>query len=91
MYRTRVSYSYRYNHVAYIGIHATLSSSTKPMSKGSVRSFGKTYQNGATVQVHVDPQNPSQSALSPGGREAWFLWAVAAGFAAASYYVAMHG
>jgi hypothetical protein len=56
-----------------------------------VRSFGTTWRSGASVKVYVDPANASQSTISPGGAAAWFLWAIALGFAAAAYYVATHG
>lgn len=91
MYRIQVLYNYHFKHIAYTGTHASVSSSSKPASKDSVRSFGATWRNGASVKVYVDPANASQSTISPGGAAAWFLWAIALGFAAAAYYVATHG
>ena len=91
MYRRSVLYDYRFNQIAYTGTHATLSSGSKPTSLQEVRTSGTTYRHGATVQVHVDPANAAQSTLDPGGKAAWFLWAIATGFIIAAAWVATHG
>jgi hypothetical protein len=43
------------------------------------------------VKVFVNPDNPSDSTLSPGGGAAYFLWAVAAGFVVVAYFIGTHG
>lgn len=91
MYRRRVLYNYKFNNIAYSGIHVTVSSSSKPAEQDSLRSFGKDYRNGASVTVYVDPANPTQATLSPGGAVAWLLWALALGFLVAGYFVATRG
>jgi hypothetical protein len=91
MYRRKVLYSYHYKNIAYTGTCVTDSSSSKPEPGAPVRSFGKTYSNGAAVKVYVDPANASQSTLSPGGGAAWLMWALALGFWIGAYYLATHG
>ncbi|MDB5503733.1 MAG: hypothetical protein JWR89_3635 [Tardiphaga sp.] len=91
MHERKVAYSYRFNHIAYSGNAGSISTSNPSPPRWQMRMFGMDYQNGAAVKVFVNPDNPSDSTLSPGGGAAWFLWAVALGFAVASAYVATHG
>ncbi|HEY8334188.1 MAG TPA: DUF3592 domain-containing protein [Tardiphaga sp.] len=91
MHERKVTYSYRFNHLAYIGNAGSISTSNPSPPRWQMRLFGMDYQNGAAVKVFVNPANPSDSTLSPGGGAAWFLWAIAAGFAVAAGYVATHG
>ena len=65
MYQRRVSYTYKYNNLTYTNTHATLASSVASTSSWLVRKFTTDYQNGATVKVWVNPDNPSQATLEP--------------------------
>jgi hypothetical protein len=51
------------------------------------------YQDGATVDVHVNPANPVEATLdaSGDGRLAWVLWTIAGLLAAAALFVATRG
>lgn len=88
MTSTTVSYAFRFNNVAYTNIHATVSSNNAARSGWLMRLFSGGYKAGDQVKVYVDPTNPSQATLNPGGRVAWVLWAIASGFFAFAYYVA---
>ena len=91
MYQTDVSYSFRFNNVAYSNVYASVSSNRPRDSSWLVRQFTSNYQNGDSVRVYVDPQNPAQSTLSPGGKIAWLLWSLAGGFWFFACYLATHG
>ncbi|MDB5619453.1 DUF3592 domain-containing protein [Tardiphaga sp.] len=91
MHERKVAYSYRFNHIAYSGNAGSISTSNPSPPRWQMRLFGMDYQNGAAVKVFVNPDNPSDSTIGPGGGAAWFLWAVALGFVIASAYVATHG
>jgi hypothetical protein len=91
MHERKVAYSYRFNHIAYTGNAGSISTSNPSPPRWQMRLFGMDYTNGAAVTVFVNPANPSDSTLSPGGSAAWFLWALALGFATAAIYVATHG
>jgi len=88
MTTTTVSYSFRFNNVAYTNIHATVSSNNAAQSGWLMRRFTGGYKAGDQVKVHVDPKNPAQATLNPGGAAAWVLWAIALGFFAFAYYAA---
>jgi hypothetical protein len=88
MTSTTVSYAFRFNNVAYTNIHATVSSNNADQSGWLMRLFAGGYKAGDQVKVYVDPNNPSQATLNPGGAVAWVLWLIALGFFAFAYYVA---
>ena len=92
MYQRRVSYAYRYNNVAYNGVVATLATGVASTSGWLVRKFTTAYQDGASVNVYVNPVNPSEATLSPrAGFVCLFLWVGALAFWAGAYHVArMH-
>jgi hypothetical protein len=91
MYERKVSYSYKFNDVAYSNEHASFSSNSKTTSPWVLRLWGMDFQDGVSVKVWVNPANPSEATLNPRSPFAWFLWLLAAGFAAAAYYTAVHG
>jgi len=91
MYERKVSYTYKFNNVAYTNVHASFSSNSKTTSPWVLRLWGMDFQDGASVKVWVNPANPSEATLNPRSPFAWFLWLLAAGFAAAAYYTAVHG
>jgi hypothetical protein len=91
MYERKVSYAYHFNNVAYSNEHASFSSNSATTSPWVLRLWGMDYQDGANVKVWVNPANPSEATLNPRSPFAWFLWLLAAGFAAMAYYVATQG
>ena len=91
MYQRRVSYTYTYNNLAYTNVHASLASSVASTSSWLVRKSTTAYQDGATVKVWVNPDNPSQATLEPRTSFVWVLWLVAAAIWGVAYYAAVHG
>jgi hypothetical protein len=91
MYQRRVSYTYKYNNLSYTNTHATLASSVASTSSWLVRKSTTDYQNGASVKVWVNPDNPSQATLEPRAGFVWVLWLSAAAIWGVVYYAAVHG
>jgi hypothetical protein len=91
MYERKVSYAYHFNNVAYSNEHASFSSNSATTSAWVLQLWGMDYQDGANVKVWVNPANPSEATLNPRSPFAWFLWLLAAGFAAMAFYVATQG
>jgi hypothetical protein len=91
MYQRKVNYTYSYNNISYTNMHASLASNVASTSGWLVGKFTKAYQEGAAVKVYVNPANPAEATLNPRTSFAWVLWLLAAGFAAVTYYTAVHG
>jgi hypothetical protein len=91
MYRRQVSYTYAYNNVSYTNVHASLTTNVASTSSWLVRQFTPAYRDGATVQVYVNPGNPSQATLDPRAGFVWLLWLVALAIWGVAYYAAVHG
>ena len=91
MYQRRVSYTYKHNNLTYTNTHATLASSVASTSSWLVRKSTTDYKNGASVQVWVNPDNPSQATLEPRAGFVWVLWLSAAAIWGVAYYAAVHG
>ena len=91
MYQRRVSYTYKYNNLTYTNVHASLASNVASTSSWLVRKSTTDYQNGATVKVWVNPDNPSQATLEPRTAFVWVLWVTAAAIWGVAYYAAVHG
>jgi hypothetical protein len=92
MYRRRVSYTYRFNNVAYSNVEASLATGLNSASGWLARKFAAAYPAGASTNVYVNPANPSESTLNPrAGWLCWFLWLVAFAFGAVAYFVAHIG
>jgi uncharacterized protein DUF3592 len=93
MYQRQVSYAYRYNNVAYSFVDASLATGVNSRSGRFVRQFTTTYQDGASVNVYVNPANPSEATVNP--RAGWYiyviLWLVAFAFWWAAYFTATRG
>ena len=64
MYQRQVSYAYRFNNVAYSSVQATFATGANSRSGWLARKFTTAYQNGASVDVHVNPANPSEAVLN---------------------------
>src|SRR4030095_9752657 len=91
MYQRRVSYTYQYNNLTYTNTHATLASSVASTSSWLVRKSTTDYKEGASVQVWVNPDNPSQATLDPRAGFVWVLWLSAAAILGVAYSAAVHG
>ena len=93
MYRRQVSCDYRYNDIAYNHVEGSLATGVNSTSGWLMRRFTTAYQNGASVNVYVNPANPSEATLNPRGGVAliWILWLVAFAFWWGAYVVARMG
>ena len=91
MYQRRVSYTYKYNNLTYTNVHASLASNVASTSSWLVRKSTTDYQNGATVKVWVNPDNPAQATLEPRTGFVWVLWVTAVAIWGVAYYAAVHG
>ncbi len=91
MYQRKVQFTYVYDGNSYTGTHATLSSNLASSSDWLTRKLTPPYQDGASVNVWVNPANPSEATLNPGTPFVWFLWLLVLGFAGLAYYTAVHG
>ena len=91
LYERKVSFSYRFNEVDYTGMHGSFSSNTKTTSRWMLRLFGMDFQDGASVEVWVNPVNPSEAILNPRAPFAWLLWLIAAGLWTVAYLMSASG
>jgi hypothetical protein len=91
MYERKVSYAYRFNDIAYSSVQASFSSNSKTTSRWVLRLFGMDFQDGASVNVWVNPDNPSEATLNPRAPFGWLLWLIAFGLWAAAYLIATAG
>jgi hypothetical protein len=88
MYERKVSFSYRYNDVAYTRLHASFSSNSQQTSPWVLRLFGMDFRDGASVKVWVNPNNPSEATLDPRASFVWLLWLMASGLWVTAYLIA---
>jgi hypothetical protein len=91
MYERKVSYAYRFNDIDYTGVHGSFSSNHKTTSRWVLRLFGMDFEDGATVNVWVNPENPAAATLNPRAPFAWLLWLIAFGLWTGAYLVATAG
>ncbi|MGY8679826.1 DUF3592 domain-containing protein [Bradyrhizobium sp. UFLA05-153] len=93
MFGRRVSYTYSYQNVSYTNECARVASEKPSSSNKMLLRLLSRYQDGATVEVHVNPANPAEATLDPrgGGGMALVLWGIAAIFAALALFVATRG
>jgi len=93
MFGKRVTYTYLYRNVSYTNECARVAAGTPSASDEMLRKLMSRYQDGATVEVRVNPDNPAEATLDVrgDGRIAWVLWGIAAIFAALAMFVATRG
>ncbi|WP_441233898.1 DUF3592 domain-containing protein [Bradyrhizobium sp. 930_D9_N1_4] len=93
MFGKRVTYTYNYQNVSYTNECARVATGTPSGSDEMLRKLMSRYQDGATVEVRVNPDNPAEATLdaSGAGRIAYLLWGIAAIFAALALFVATRG
>ena len=65
-------------------VAGTVSASTDALAR---RSAAK-YPVGTAIEIHYNPDNPSESVLEPRIRGLWLLWVVPVAMLALAYYVA---
>ncbi|OKO69196.1 hypothetical protein AC629_41480 [Bradyrhizobium sp. NAS80.1] len=93
MFGMRVTYTYLYQNVSYTNECARVAAGTPGASDKMAEKLMSRYQDGATVEVRVNPDNPAEAALDArgDGRIAYVLWGIAAIFAALAVFVATRG
>jgi hypothetical protein len=93
MFGKRVTYTYSYQNVRYTNECARVAAGTPQASTKMLEKLMSRYQDGATVEVHVNPDNPAEATLDARGegRIAYVLWGIAAIFAALALFVATRG
>ncbi len=88
MFKTTISYTYNFGGVDYTGIVASLGGEVTSTSDRAVQRWVKRYRDGQTVDVYVNPANPSQSVLEPRARGIWVIWVMVAALWALAVFVA---
>ena len=93
MFGKRVSYTYAYENISYTNECARVGAETGAAANKMLEKLLSRYQDGASVEVHVNPANPAEATLDAGtdGRIAWVLWTIASLFASAALFVATRG
>lgn len=89
LYRPVIAFAYEYAGVRYVGSEASLGFKVTSNRRAVAERAVARYPLGAVVSVHVNPENPSESVLSPGSgnASAWVIWALAAGLLALAYWL----
>jgi ribosomal protein L21E len=93
MYGRRVSYTYSYQNVSYTNECARAASETPATADEMLQRLMSRYKDGASVEVHVNPDNPAEATLDAkgDGRFAYVLWTISAIFAGLALFVATRG
>ena len=93
MYQRQASFAYSYNNVTYTCIAGSLATGANSTSGWLMRKFTTAYQDGADVNVYVNPANPSEATLNPRGGVIliWILGLLALAFWGLAYFVATRG
>jgi hypothetical protein len=87
LYRPLIAFAYEYNGVKYSGSHKQLGATVTSNSAAFAKKAVAKYPAGKIIQVHVNPQNPSEAMMTPGTGAAWFVFAIGAGLLALAYFV----
>jgi ribosomal protein L21E len=88
MFKAKISYTYSFNGMDYTGTVASISGEVSSTSDGAVQRWVKRYRDGQTVDVYVNPANPSESVLEPRARGIWVVWVIVAVLWAMAVFVA---
>lgn len=90
MFGKRMTYTYLYQNVRYTNECARVAAGTPSASDKMLEKLMSRYQDGAAVEVHVNPENPAEATLDArgDGRIAYVLWGIATIFAALAVFVA---
>ena len=87
-YRPDVTYSYDVGGVRYTGDKVPVAGTVGASTDALARRTADKYPTGKVIEVHYNPDNPSESVLDPRVRGLWLLWIVPAAMLALAYYVA---
>ena len=87
-YRPDVTYSYDVGGVRYTGDKVPVAGTASAGTDALARRTAAKYPTGKIIEVHYNPDNPSESVLEPRVRGLWLLWIVPAAMLALAYYVA---
>jgi len=90
LYRPQIDYTYEYNGVSYAGSQVSLGAKVTSNSAAFAKKLVAKYPAGKTFMVYVNPENPSESVLSPAVAAGWLIWIIAAGLFGLAYFVATH-
>ena len=90
LYRPQIAFSYEFNGIAYAGNHSALGANVTSNHASYAQKAVAKFPVGAIVEVHVNPQNPSEAMLKPGTAGAWIVVAIAAVLLALAYWVSQH-
>ena len=90
-FQSKVLYSYRYNNIDYTSSQASYDGQVSSTSRWMMERVAKKYPNGKSVDVHVNPENPSQAVLETRTPGVWILWLSAIAIWGIAYYVAIKG
>jgi hypothetical protein len=90
-FQSKVLYSYRYNNIDYTSSQASYDGQVTSTSRWMMERVAKKYPNGKIVNVHVNPQNPSQAVLETRAPGIWILWLSAFAIWGIAYYAAVKG
>ena len=90
-FQSQVSYSYRYNNIDYTGMQASYGGQVTSTSRWMIERLAKKYPNGKVVDVHVNPENPSQAVLETRATSVWILLLSAIAIWGIAYYAAIKG
>lgn len=90
-FKARISYTYSFNGVNYTGTVASLGGEVSSTSDRAVQRWVKRYRDGQTVDVYVNPANPSESVLEPRAKGIWVVWAIVAVLWGLAAFVATRG
>ncbi|MBQ8103534.1 MAG: DUF3592 domain-containing protein [Afipia sp.] len=90
-FQSKVLYSYRYNGIDYTSSQASYDGQVSSTSRWMMERVAKKYPNGKRVDVHVNPENPSQAVLETRTPGVWILWLSAIAIWGIAYFVATKG
>ncbi|MBS0528067.1 MAG: DUF3592 domain-containing protein [Proteobacteria bacterium] len=89
MYRARLTYSYEYNGIPYIGHDVSLGGKLTSSSQWLAKHTAAKYREGTSVKVYVNPQKAEQAVLNPRVGGAWLLWLIVIAVWGVAYYAAI--
>ena len=92
MFGKTMSFTYSYQNISYTNECARVGSETAASASKLMQRLMSRYEDGATVEVHVNPDNPAEATIDvKQGGIAWLLWGFSAMFVAAAIFVATRG
>lgn len=90
-FSARIAYTYRFGGKDYNSTVASMTGEVQSTSDRAVQRWVKRYHDGQSVDVYVNPEKPSESALEPRARGIWVVWVIAAVLFVMAAFVATRG